>query len=559
MNDDSSTRTSASRCQNCGTMHPLGDSCPATEGTRSGMVLDGKYALTRMLGQGGMGEVYEARHTKIGRRVAVKFLHGQFAKRPEVSRRFENEARAAGEVEHENIAGVYDVGVLPDGTQYLVMEFLDGEDLDRVLRREHRLPFPRAVDLVLQACRGLAVVHPRGIVHRDLKPANLFLTRRANGGDLIKILDFGIAKLRRPEGDSSATETGVALGTAYYMSPEQARGERDIGARSDVYALGVILYELLSGRRPHDGTSLLQILHQILTQPPTPLEEACPGLPPGLYQIVRRAMAANAADRFAGVNELAEALTQFMGGTYQPVQYAEPPMLATRIETGAGGVRIGTEHLAASGSGLISGAAHSVPGLANSTATSPGWRWRGLAIAIGAVALLLLGVEGAIKFQHDKAAAAAASASASLPPPPSVTVPPPPPVTAQTAVPASAQSAGGSASEAADKDSANKPVVPPPVQEPVAAHGDDAPGSDHHKGHAPSGGSGNHAGAATAHGGTPHAGNAPNGGAATAATGNPAGAGTPASTGASKPDCTQTYTIDSEGNKHFRPECFQTK
>src|SRR5271170_7354069 len=156
MNDDS-TRTSAPRCARCSGTHPPTEPCPMSEGARTGTVLDGKYALVRLLGEGGMGEVYEARHTKIGRRLAVKFLHGQFARRPEVARRFENEARAAGEVEHENIAGVYDVGVLPDGTQYLVMEFLDGEDLDHVLRREYRLPLHRAVDLLTQACQGLGV------------------------------------------------------------------------------------------------------------------------------------------------------------------------------------------------------------------------------------------------------------------------------------------------------------------------------------------------------------------------------------------------------------------
>ena len=262
----------------------------------------------------------------------MKFLHGEFARRADVARRFENEARAAGEVEHENIAAVYDVGALPDGTQYLVMEFLDGEDLDRVLKRELRVPLARAADIIAQTCHGLDVVHRRGIVHRDLKPANLFITKRASGADLVKVLDFGIAKLRRLEGSAEATKTGAALGTAYYMSPEQARGEKDIGARSDIYALGVIFYELLSGQRPHDGDSLLQILHRILTQPPRPLEEACPGLPGAVYGIVRTAMAPNAADRFADVGALAAALAPFGGAP----RVSNPPSFdATRPETAA--------------------------------------------------------------------------------------------------------------------------------------------------------------------------------------------------------------------------------
>ena len=329
MMDDSGR--SLTRCSACGGMHSTAEACPTGHGARVGTVLEGKYEIVRLLGHGGMGEVYEGRHTRIGRRVAVKFLHAHYAQHTEVARRFENEAKTAGAAEHENIAAVYDVGVLPDRSQYLVMEYLDGEDLDHVLQREGRLPVARAADVLMQACLGLDVVHRVGIVHRDLKPANLFMTRRASGADQVKVLDFGIAKLRRVEGDVGATKTGVALGTAYYMSPEQARGERDIGPASDIYALGVILYELLAGQRPHEGDSLLQILHRILTVPPKPLEETAPGLPPAMYAIVRRAMATNPEDRFRGVGELAQALGSFAAGARTPSQL--PPAWATRPET----------------------------------------------------------------------------------------------------------------------------------------------------------------------------------------------------------------------------------
>ncbi len=172
------------------------------------MVLEGKYEVIRRIGEGGMGEVYEGRHRVIGRRVAVKFLRGEYARDPEVALRFENEARVAGGSEHENIAGVYDVGALADGTRYLVMEFIDGEDVDKLVQREAPLSVARSVFIVIQACRALDVVHQRGIVHRDLKPANLFLARRADKTDLVKVLDFGIAKLKPADGQPG-TKTGT--------------------------------------------------------------------------------------------------------------------------------------------------------------------------------------------------------------------------------------------------------------------------------------------------------------------------------------------------------------
>ncbi|MEY4578173.1 MAG: hypothetical protein RL701_2876 [Pseudomonadota bacterium] len=275
--------------------------------SRVGSVIDHKYEVVRLVGAGGMGAVYEARHRQLERSVALKFLQSD-ALHPELSARFAAEARAAGMLRHENIAAVYDTGITQDGAQYLVMELIEGIDCAELLVSTGKLPAARAIELIVQVCRGLAVVHAKGIVHRDLKPANLFLTRRADGSDLIKILDFGIAKLRPATGAPRAAETQAAMGTPFYMAPEQVEGACDMDARVDVYALGVVLYELLSGCKPHVGHTPLKTLHLILTEEPPALAKRVPGLAPTLCEVIARAMRKNREDRFADVTELAQAL-----------------------------------------------------------------------------------------------------------------------------------------------------------------------------------------------------------------------------------------------------------
>jgi serine/threonine protein kinase len=273
-----------------------------------------RYTIVRLLGRGGMGTVYEARHTRLTRRVAIKFLLPALAARPEVLRRFENEAMAAGALEHPNLVAVMDLGRAMDGAPYLVMEFLQGEDCARLLRRVGPLPAPRAADIVLQACRGVAVAHEAGIIHRDLKPENLFVTDAGDGSDQIKVLDFGIAKLR-PSNGQVATGTGSTFGTTHYMSPEQARGAADVDPRTDVWSLGVVLYELLSGCRPFDGEQPLNVVHQILSATPVDLETLRPGLPAGLAAAVGKAMQKDVARRFATIQALADALAPFAAPT----------------------------------------------------------------------------------------------------------------------------------------------------------------------------------------------------------------------------------------------------
>ena len=302
----------ASPCPACGGEHPPEAPCSSVR-RREGELLADKYRVTRLLGEGGMGAVYEAQHTFVGRRFAVKFLHVDLARRSEAVARFRREAQTAGSLESEHVASVVDFGAAADGTPYLVMEYLEGRDLGRLLGSEGAIVAPRAVRLVIQACRGLEVAHAAGVVHRDLKPENLFLTTRADGSDLVKIVDFGIAKLRDTDGESARTQTGTALGTPYYMSPEQARGERAIDHRADIYAMGVILYEALSGKKPHTGETYNAIMYHLLTQPVVPLRTLRPDLSSELAAVVERAMATDPAHRYATVTELVDALAPFAG------------------------------------------------------------------------------------------------------------------------------------------------------------------------------------------------------------------------------------------------------
>jgi serine/threonine-protein kinase len=279
---------------------------------RIGELVGGKYRISRFLAAGGMGSVYEAQHTLVKRRFAVKFLHQELARKRDLLARFQREAEAAGRLESENVAAAVDLGVAPDGSPYIVMEYLVGESLEHLLEREGTLPVERATDLVQQACRGVQAAHAGGIVHRDLKPHNLFVCRREDGTDLVKVLDFGVAKLEVLEQNSAATRTGTVLGTPSYMAPEQARGEKGVGHATDVYALGAILYELLSGKKPHPGESHNAILHHISTQPAIALTAVTDGLPPELTAAVMRALAALPEDRPESAEALAQALASWV-------------------------------------------------------------------------------------------------------------------------------------------------------------------------------------------------------------------------------------------------------
>ena len=276
------------------------------QGKKVGEIVGGKYRLVRYLASGGMGDVYEAQHTVVKRRFAIKLLHAELAAQRESLARFQREAQAAGALESENVAAAVDFGIAEDGSPYIVMEYLAGESLRALVDRHQHLPLSRAADLVVQACHGVGAAHKAGIVHRDLNPQNLFVCRREDGTDVVKVLDFGVAKLEAVE--SAETRTGTILGTPAYLSPEQARGEKTVDHRTDIYGLGAVLYELLAGKKPHPGDSHNAILHHICTQPALPLEGRQLDLPPALVEVVQRALASDPCERQESAEAFAQAL-----------------------------------------------------------------------------------------------------------------------------------------------------------------------------------------------------------------------------------------------------------
>jgi serine/threonine-protein kinase len=275
-----------------------------------GETVDGKYRVERLLGEGGMGVVVLATHLALDQRVAIKFLLPEYGRDPEMMARFAREGRALAKIQSEHVARVMDVGTLASGAPYLVMEYLEGRDLAWVLRTRQVIPPAEAVGWLAQVCEAIAEAHAAGVVHRDLKPANLFLVQRASGRSIVKVLDFGIAKSVAPETFALTTPAAV-LGSPLYMAPEQLQASRDVDARADIWALGVILYELTTGRPPFLGDSLPAIVTQILTEAPTPPHVVVPAVPEALGAVAMRCLAKSRDDRYPSVVALGEALAPF--------------------------------------------------------------------------------------------------------------------------------------------------------------------------------------------------------------------------------------------------------
>jgi serine/threonine-protein kinase len=277
-----------------------------------GDVLAGKYRVERILGVGGMGVVVAAHHVQLDERVALKFLLPEALANEEAVARFGREARAAVKIKNEHVARVTDVGQLENGSPYIVMEYLEGEDLSAWLEKRGAMPVDQAVDFVLQACEAIAEAHSLGIVHRDLKPANLFCIQRADGPLCIKVLDFGISKVTAPGGDAaSMTRTRAVVGSPHYMSPEQMTASREVDSRADIWSLGVILFELVAGRPPFEAAAITELAIKVAIEPAVGLRTIRADVPVGLEQVVATCLEKDRTARFQTVAELATALLPF--------------------------------------------------------------------------------------------------------------------------------------------------------------------------------------------------------------------------------------------------------
>jgi len=273
-----------------------------------GTVLDGRYRLDKLIGEGGMGDVYRATHVHIDTEFAVKLLKPEFVANQTAIKRFRLEAKAAGRIHHPNAVRVTDFGVTPERIVYLVMELVQGHSLRSLMRNEKKLDYIRAVRIVLQICGALEAAHRGGVIHRDLKPDNI-LIEKVHDTERVKVLDFGIAKLKETKTDAFLTQAGTIIGTPQYMSPEQCQG-KPLDPASDIYSIGILLYEMLSGTVPFDGESVLQVVYDQLHAQPRPLREISPDTPEPLAQVVMRALEKEPAQRQSSAIQLSDELKQ---------------------------------------------------------------------------------------------------------------------------------------------------------------------------------------------------------------------------------------------------------
>lgn len=303
-------------CPHCNEQHGTNVLfCPSTgkaisvSRIQEGEIVEDKYQIIRRIASGGMGAIYEVKHLRIGKHFAMKLLLPELAENPEITQRFEREAKAASAIGHPNIIEITDMGTTGNGLQFIVMELLTGEDVSALIARDAPLAPERAVEIMSQVLLALEAAHGAGIVHRDLKPENVYLSVSPTGEETVKLLDFGISKIAgTDEAKLRLTSTGLILGTPFYMSPEQAKGLRDIDHRSDLYAAGVILFETITGSRPYESDSLNSLLYQILAGEIRRPSELAPDIPTTLENTILKALATDKNERFQSGAEFREAL-----------------------------------------------------------------------------------------------------------------------------------------------------------------------------------------------------------------------------------------------------------
>jgi serine/threonine-protein kinase len=350
-----------------------------------GSVISKKYRLVRCLGEGGMGSVWEALNLRTQRPFALKLVRGDSQIGPELRERMLREASVAGRLEHPNVIEVYDVGETEDGEPYLVMELLRGESLAELLDRRGAIDSQRAAAVGAEVAAALAAAHASGVVHRDLKPANVFLHEDAGHGRVVKVLDFGVSKLLVPESPSS-TATGSPIGTPAYMSPEQAEGRRDVDQRTDLWSLGVMLFEMVAGRLPFDGSTAFAVVGEVLHAPIPRLASRAKDVDPRLDAIVARCLERNPARRFASARELGAELEALLPKRASAViaDFDEDATLSRKVSRAAPASEI-------SDTATTAVVGPRTPVLARNPAQAPSKRGLRVPLLIGALVLLFVG------------------------------------------------------------------------------------------------------------------------------------------------------------------------
>jgi serine/threonine protein kinase len=503
-------------------------------GIREGQILAGKYRIERVLGIGGMGVVVAAHHVQLDEKVAIKFLLPAMVHNQEVVGRFAREARAAVKIKSEHVARVSDVGTLENGAPYMVMEYLDGGDLAAWVERRGPLPIEQALDFVLQACVGVASAHGIGIVHRDLKPANLFCLRGNDGQFVIKVLDFGISKvtsLSASDVGGGMTHTASVMGSPYYMSPEQMQSAKEVDVRTDIWALGVVVYELLTAVTPFAGDSYAEIAIKVATAPFAPLRSFRPDAPPGLEAVVLKCLQKDKRQRYSDVAELALALEGFASKRARPwvertvgiIQasglasgpLSQPPSPTfSRTPTPPSRSRATETFL----EGQL-GDHRSLGTMAPSANTAGGLprRRKALAIVAGVAITSVAAAIGWVAWPRHEAVVAPVSSATSVPAVPPSAVVPPAPVVLEPAKPVEPTDLPSPASSQVRADSPPPPAVPLPRVDPKKGSG-------------------------------PKASPTPQGIAPPVAPAQPSKA-------RPKPNCNPPYVIDSAGDRQYKPEC----